>query len=85
MTQEALPGEAIEMPASADDGVLVPTDGETASDSVPESAAQELFQGGVAPDDGDDGIELPLWQLEIALGLLAVILGGTAVVMARRR
>jgi hypothetical protein len=37
-----------------------------------------------APVPDDDGVTLPLWQLEVAFGLLVLLLGGAAFAMKRR-
>jgi hypothetical protein len=61
-----------------DEGVL-PGDGGFAE---PDFAIAEAGLADVNP--GNDDITLPLWQLEVVLGLLALVLGGAAFAMKRR-
>ncbi|MDA1256978.1 MAG: hypothetical protein O3C10_03940 [Chloroflexi bacterium] len=58
---------------------------EATVDPGPAEAATQLFAvDSTAFDNGDDGIDLPLWQLEVVFGLLALVLGGAAVATKRR-
>lgn len=89
--QEALGAESIELNARSeseilpDDDLAPQPDVETALGAAPGQEFPELIETAVAAGDADAGIELPLWQLELAFGLLALALGGAAVAIKRRR
>ena len=89
--EEALGAESIELNARSeseilpDDDLAPQPDVETALGAVPGQEFPELIETAVAAGDADAGIELPLWQLELAFGLLALALGGAAVAIKRRR
>ena len=89
--EEALGAESIELNARSeseilpDDDLAPQPDVETALGAAPGQEFPELIETAVAAGDADAGIELPLWQLELAFGLLALALGGAAVAIKRRR
>jgi hypothetical protein len=71
--------EPAELPARAGGGL--PLAGDTA---LPGDGESPRFDFGIAEDADDDGLTLPLWQLEVAFGLLALVLGGIAFALKRR-
>jgi len=48
------------------------------------STVLDFSIGADAPALGDDGVTLPLWQLEVVFGLLVLLLGGAAFAIKRR-
>jgi len=75
------PESGTELPARSG-GALLPPDEALFGDG--ESTALDFSIGAAAPVPDDDGFTLPLWQLEVAFGLLALVLGGAAFAMKRR-
>lgn len=78
---EQVPEPATEPPPRSGGGLLPPDELLTGDG---DSRVLDFSIGADAPDPDDDGFTLPLWQLEAAFGLLALLLGGAAFAMKRR-
>jgi len=75
------PGSADELPPRSRGSLLPPDEALTGDDG---STALDFRIASDAPVPDDDGVTLPLWQLEVAFGLLVLLLGGAAFAMKRR-
>ena len=69
------------LPSRSGGGLLPPDEALTGDDG---STALDFRIASDAPVPDDDGVTLPLWQLEVVLGLLVLLLGGAAFAMKRR-
>jgi len=76
---ESLETEPADLPARSGGGLPSASDA-----ALPADGESPGLDFGIAEVSDDDGLSLPLWQLEVAFGLLALVLGGIAFAMKRR-
>ena len=76
---------SLELPARAGDGLFIDDEALLPGEGEGSTLDFAISEAGLADVDlGDDGITLPLWQLEVILGMLALLLGGVAFAMKHR-
>ena len=81
------PGDdgSLELPARSGDGLFIDDEAVLPGEGEGSTLDFAISEAGLADADlGDAGITLPLWQLEVVLGLLTLLLGEQAFAMKRR-